>query len=59
MDRSEEPSAFAWIMSGTVGALVVGGLAKTLLDRRRERIQAQARAEAEAAELAEAEGHPS
>lgn len=34
-DRSDEHSAFAWIMSGTIGAVVVGGLAKTLLDRRR------------------------
>ena len=34
---TDERSALAWVMSGTVGALVVGGLAKHLIDRRRER----------------------
>lgn len=61
-DRSDEHSAFAWIMSGTIGAVVVGGLAKTLLDRRRahavEAAETAAREVAEA-EAAEAEGHPS
>ena len=34
---TDERSALAWIMSGTVGALVVGGFAKRLIDKRRER----------------------
>lgn len=59
MDRSHETSAFAWIMSGTVGAVVIGGLAKTLLDRRRDRALAEALEAEEAAALDEAEGHPS
>lgn len=65
MDRSDEPSAFAWIMSGTVGAVVAAGLGKFLLDRRRLRAvtEAQAAGEAEARSEAEAdtepEGHPS
>ena len=60
MDRSDEPSAFAWIMSGTVGAVVAAGLGKVLLDRRRQRAVLDARAaEEEADDLAQAEGHPS
>lgn len=60
MDRSDERSAFAWIMSGTVGAVMVGSLGKILLDRRRERALAEAAASAtEDPEAAEAEGHPS
>ncbi|PRY60166.1 hypothetical protein BCF74_108112 [Knoellia remsis] len=59
MDRSDEPSAFGWIMSGTVGAVVVGGLAKFLLDRRRANAAVDAEDAIEAAEQAEAEGHPS
>ncbi|KGN30418.1 hypothetical protein N802_07170 [Knoellia sinensis KCTC 19936] len=61
MDRSDEPSAFAWIMSGTVGAVVVGSLGKMLLDRRRARALTDAKAAAAEAdpESAEAEGHPS
>lgn len=66
MDRSDEPSAFAWIMSGTVAVVVAGGLGKFLLDRRHARAEAEAReavAAAEAAEQeaerAESEGHPS
>ncbi len=59
MDRSDETSAFAWILSGTVGAVIAGGLAKVLLDRRRERAVLEARQAREAADLAEAEGHPS
>lgn len=60
--REDEHSAFAWIMSGTIGAVVVGGLAKTLLDRRRAHALESAQAEASAADesdAAEAEGHPS
>jgi len=59
MDRSDEPSAFAWIMSGTVGAVVAAGLGKFLLDRRRHRAVMDAQAKAEAEDMAEAEGHPS
>ena len=63
MDRSDEPSAFAWIMSGTVTAVVAAGLGKFLLDRRRARAALEAAsAEADAAadaEQAESEGHPS
>ena len=58
MDRSDEPSAFAWIMSGTVGAVVAAGLGKFLLDRRRHRAVMEARAAADAEEMAEVEGHP-
>jgi hypothetical protein len=60
---TDERSALAWVMSGTVGALVVGGLAKRLIDRRRERAFAEAeeleREQAESEGLEEAEGHPS
>lgn len=62
MDGADERSALAWIMSGTVGAVVAAGLGKVLMDRRRERALAEARAAVEAAEdveQAEAEGHPS
>ena len=59
MDRSDEPSAFAWIMSGTVGAVVAAGLGKFLLDRRRHRAVLDARDAAEAEDLAEVDGHPS
>ena len=38
---TDERSALAWIMSGTVGALVVGGFAKRLIDKRRERALTQ------------------
>lgn len=38
---TDERSALAWIMSGTVGALVVGGFAKHLIDKRRERALAE------------------
>lgn len=58
-DRSDEHSAFAWIMSGTIGAVVVGGLAKTLIDRRRAHAIRAAHNDALAADEAEAEGHPS
>ncbi len=54
VDRSDEPSAFAWIMSGTLGALAVGGLAKLMLDRRRARAIAEAGAEEDGPD-----GHPS
>jgi hypothetical protein len=59
MDRSDESSAFAWIMSGTVGAVIIGGLAKVLLDRRRANAVTEALAAQDSADLAEAEGHPS
>ncbi|MDT0213486.1 hypothetical protein Q9R29_06270 [Rothia sp. ARF10] len=63
MDRSDEPSAFAWIMSGTVAVVVAGGLGKFLLDRRHakaaQEAEAAAAAAAEEAEQAESEGHPS
>lgn len=59
MDRSEERSALALILSGTVGAVVAAGLGKMLMDRRRDRARAEAAAALEAAEQAEAEGHPS
>lgn len=59
MDRSDERSALAWIMSGTVGAVVAAGLGKVLMDRHRARALDQARDTTEAAEEAEAEGHPS
>lgn len=62
MDSSDERSALAWIMSGTVGAVVAAGLGKALMDRRRARALAEADdavAAAESAEQAEAEGHPS
>lgn len=60
---TDERSALAWIMSGTVGVLVVGGLARHLIDRRREHALAEA-AETEPRReetdgLEEAEGHPS
>jgi hypothetical protein len=61
---TDERSALAWIMSGTVGALVVGGFAKHLIDRRRERALAELEKEVEkepdtSSDLDEAEGHPS
>lgn len=59
MDSSDERSALAWIMSGTMGAVVAAGLGKMLMDRRRERALAQASAAKEAVDEAEAEGHPS
>jgi hypothetical protein len=62
MDRSDEPSALAWIMSGTVGAVVAAGLGKFLLDRRRERALAEARDPAASGGAGDAdpvEGHPS
>ncbi len=59
MDRSDEPSAFAWVMSGTVAVAVAGGLGKFLLDRRRHRAVMDARRAADPEDLAEVEGHPS
>jgi hypothetical protein len=63
MDRSDERSALAWIMSGTVGAVVAAGLGKMLMDRRRDRALAEASSAAEPAsepdEADEAAGHPS
>lgn len=56
---TDERSALAWIMSGTVGVVVAGGIAKRLLDRRRARALAEVEAAEEAAGLEEAEGHPS
>ncbi len=54
VDRSDEPSAFAWIMSGTLVSLAAAGLAKALIDRRRGRALAEAAAEEETPD-----GHPS
>lgn len=48
---TDERSALGWVMSGTVGALVVGGLARHLIDRRRERALADADAHDEKVEL--------
>ena len=59
MDSSDERSALAWIMSGTVGAVVAAGLGKVLMDRHRARALDQAHDATEAGEQAEAEGHPS
>ncbi|MEO6019128.1 MAG: hypothetical protein ABIP45_02640 [Knoellia sp.] len=62
MNSSDERSALAWIMSGTVGAVVAAGLGKMLMDRRRDRALTEASdaiEAAEAGEQAEAEGHPS
>ena len=62
MDRSDERSALAWIMSGTMGAVAAAGLGKVLMERRRERALTEARdavETADAGEQAEAEGHPS
>lgn len=59
MDSSDERSALAWIMSGTVGAVVAAGLGKVLMDRRRARIAADVESATQSAEEAEAEGHPS
>lgn len=65
MDRSDEHSAFAWIMSGAVGVLVAGGIGKALLDKRRASAQRDAIDAIDAIdalereELDEAEGHPS
>lgn len=56
---TDERSALAWIMSGTVGAVVAGGIAKRLLDRRRARALSDAEAAEESTGLDEAEGHPS
>lgn len=60
---TDERSALAWVMSGTVGALVVGGFAKHLIDKRRDRALAEAvERETEQRDtegLDEAEGHPS
>ncbi|MDO5502235.1 MAG: hypothetical protein Q4G67_03570 [Actinomycetia bacterium] len=69
---TDERSALAWIMSGAVGAVVAGGIAKRLIDRRRERAlgdAGDAAADVDASGLAasdvaasdvdEAEGHPS
>jgi hypothetical protein len=54
VDRSDEPSAFAWIMSGTLVSLAAAGLAKAMLDRRRQRAIAAAEAVEETPD-----GHPS
>ena len=54
---TDERSALSWVMSGTVGAIVVGGLAKHLIDRRRARALAELEGEQDA-DLDEAEGHP-
>lgn len=35
MDRSNEPSPFAWIMTATVGAVAVGGLVWGFVARRK------------------------
>ena len=59
MDRSDEHSAFAWIMSGAVGVLVAGGIGKALLDKRRASAQRDAIDALEREELDEAESHPS
>lgn len=59
MDSSDERSALAWIMSGTVAAVVAAGLGKALMDRRRDRALTEAEHAVAAAEQAEAEGHPS
>jgi len=59
MDRTDEPSAFAWIMTGPVSAVIAAGIGKRLLDRRRERALTEAGAAVPDGELAEAEGHPS
>jgi len=59
MDRSDEHSAFAWIMSGAVGVLVAGGIGKALLDKRRASAQREAIEAREREDLDEAEGHPS
>lgn len=56
---TDERSALAWIMSGAVGTIVVGGLAKRLIDRRRDRALKDAEEADEVAALDEAEGHPS
>ena len=56
---TDERSALAWIMSGAVGVVVAGGIAKRLIDRRRERALAEAGAQAQSDGLDEAEGHPS
>lgn len=59
---TDERSALAWIMSGAAGVVVAGGIAKRLLDRRRERALEDAEAAEDAATreaLDEAEGHPS
>lgn len=56
---TDERSAMAWIMSGAVGVVVAGGLAKRLIDRRRARALADAEEQADAQDLDEAEGHPS
>ena len=56
---TDERSALAWIMSGAVGVVVAGGIAKRLIDKRRERALAEAEAQAQADDLDEAEGHPS
>ena len=64
---TDERSALAWIMSGTVGALVVGGFAKRLIDKRRERALTDLEEDPDTTERdiedtgdpAEAEGHPS
>ena len=57
-DRSDEHSAFAWIMSGTVGAVVIGGFAKVLLDRRRAQALAEGDPVYDGSEPDEVEGHP-
>ena len=59
LGSNDERHALAWIMSGTVGAVVAGGIAKRLLDRRRARALAEAEAASDADDLGEAEGHPS
>lgn len=56
---TDERSALAWIMSGAVGVVVAGGIAKRLIDRRRERALEDLEAAEAADGLDEAEGHPS
>ena len=55
---TDERSALGWIMSGTVGALVVGGLARHLIDRRRERALADADAHDESVALEQQANSP-
>lgn len=56
---TDERSALAWIMSGAAGVVVAGGIAKRLIDKRRERALRDAQDADEQAGLDEAEGHPS
>lgn len=60
-DRSNEPSAFGWVMTGTLGALAVGGIVWRLVKGRQSAVMAadDGRGYSVDDDTTDAEGHPS